>query len=255
VDVPGQDGVSSGWADSYQAPYGKCYCSSSNYDHSAGIPVIETSLGWLSTREICELIGPGPGKQADSPVYNDLQCGNGPPNDASDEHTCPGRVDLGKEGCGNIGPQWDLSGLSVAKDRMVEGAVLTDDTRVVIQVEGKGNVDASMANSYSVGDECFCLNTLSSKMETFPVEMASGNWTTVKDICEELGPGPGSIDRPLYNDVQCGNGPPQAIEGEHACPGRVDMGPDGCGHIGPTWKLDSEGDDSGLCSLFFLLCK
>lgn len=47
--------------------------------------------------------------------YNDVQCGNGPPNWDVDEHLCPGRVDLGPgKGCGHIGPKWDLDSLASA---------------------------------------------------------------------------------------------------------------------------------------------
>lgn len=35
----------------------------------------------------------------------------GPPNTAKDEHTCPGRVDLGFDGCGQIGPKWNFESL------------------------------------------------------------------------------------------------------------------------------------------------
>jgi hypothetical protein len=55
------------------------------------------------------LLGPGPGITDDTPLYNDVQCGNGPPNDAGDEHTCPGRVDIGSEGCGHVGPRWNFA--------------------------------------------------------------------------------------------------------------------------------------------------
>jgi F5/8 type C domain len=41
--------------------------------------------------------------------YNDIQCGNGPANDAPDEAGCPGRVDIGRSGCKQIGPKWDLA--------------------------------------------------------------------------------------------------------------------------------------------------
>jgi hypothetical protein len=61
----------------------------------------------MTVREVCELLGPGPGR-ADRPVYNDVQCGNGPPNDHGDEVPCPGRVDHGQEGCGYIGPKWNF---------------------------------------------------------------------------------------------------------------------------------------------------
>ena len=43
--------------------------------------------------------------------YNDIQCGNGPPNDAGDETECPGRIEYGAEGCKYIGPLWDFSGV------------------------------------------------------------------------------------------------------------------------------------------------
>ena len=65
-----------------------------------------TTLGKLTVIEICELLGPGPGS-ADRPRYNDIQCGNGPPNDAGDEELCPGRVDI-DGGCGQIGPKWNF---------------------------------------------------------------------------------------------------------------------------------------------------
>lgn len=50
-------------------------------------------------------VGAGPGSTG-RPIYNDVQCGNGPANDAGDEDYCPGRVDIGKEGCVQIGPTW-----------------------------------------------------------------------------------------------------------------------------------------------------
>lgn len=99
-----------GWHDSYSVG-DKCYCESSNYDHGIGTFQIETPLGWMTVEEACALVGPGPGSSG-RPKYNDIQCGNGPPNDAGDEHTCPGRSDIGPEGCGQIGPKWDFSGMT-----------------------------------------------------------------------------------------------------------------------------------------------
>ena len=54
-------------------------------------------------------MGNGPGR-AGNPIYNDVQCGNGPANSAGDEDydQCPGRVDRGAAGCSIIGPKWDL---------------------------------------------------------------------------------------------------------------------------------------------------
>lgn len=109
-----------GWADSYEAD-GKCFCAASgesgkySFDHNISNTLYPTPAGSKTIKEICEAIGLGPvpkGQKAHGyPIYNDVQCGNGPPNDAGDEdpECCPGRVDLGREGCYTIGPKWDLS--------------------------------------------------------------------------------------------------------------------------------------------------
>ena len=94
------------WADSYSSN-GQCYCDST-FDHDAGDLLIETPAGTRTARQVCAAIGPGPGK-AGNPIYNDLQCGHGPPNTAGDEHVCPGRVDQGASGCSVIGPTWNLA--------------------------------------------------------------------------------------------------------------------------------------------------
>lgn len=92
-----------GWKDSYSVG-DQCYCSTT-FDHNIG--PVPSGVNGLTVREICDLIGPGPGS-ANRPIYNDIQCGNGPANDAGDEDWCPGRVDIGKEGCSQIGPTWKL---------------------------------------------------------------------------------------------------------------------------------------------------
>ena len=46
------------------------------------------------------------------------------------------------------------------------------------------------------------------------------------------GEGPGPIGNPIYNDVQCGNGPVGSPD-ENRCPGRIDHGEEGCAMIGP----------------------
>ena len=96
------------WMDSYSSG-GRCYCATT-FDHDIGRIRVETPAGELTVREVCDAIGDGPGR-GDNPIYNDVQCGNGPANDAGDEDWCPGRVDIGKEGCRHIGPKWDLSAL------------------------------------------------------------------------------------------------------------------------------------------------
>ena len=97
---------SNGWTDSYSVG-DKCYCDTT-FDHNIGGIFVNTTAGMITVREACDLVGPGPGS-AGRPKYNDVQCGNGPANDAGDEDYCPGRVDLGKEGCGHIGPEWQIS--------------------------------------------------------------------------------------------------------------------------------------------------
>ena len=103
ADVEREPG--SGWADSYSVN-GKCYCDST-FDHGIGEVMVDTPDGKKTVREVCEAIGPGPGAEG-NPVYNDIQCGHGPPNNAGDEDWCPGRVDQGKSGCCTAGPRWDL---------------------------------------------------------------------------------------------------------------------------------------------------
>jgi|EP00544_Gedaniella_sp_CCMP2646_P013774 hypothetical protein len=93
------------WADSYSVG-DKCYCLTT-YDHDIEGVYVETPLGWMTVIQACEIVGPGPGHQG-RPLYNTVQCGHGPANNAGDEHTCPGRTDMGREGCGHIGPKWQF---------------------------------------------------------------------------------------------------------------------------------------------------
>jgi hypothetical protein len=109
VDVAGRNPGGDGWKDSYSVGQ-QCYCATT-FDHGIGDIVVDTPAGKRTVREVCEKIGDGPGA-AGRPIYNDIQCGNGPANDAGDEDDCPGRVDIGRQGCGHIGPLWDLSGFS-----------------------------------------------------------------------------------------------------------------------------------------------
>ena len=101
----------SGWKDSYSVD-GVCYCDSNGFDHGADRLRVDTPIGELSVVQICADIEEvlGVGRTSGRALYNDLQCGNGPPNNAGDEDPdqCPGRVDLGSAGCQIIGPRWDL---------------------------------------------------------------------------------------------------------------------------------------------------
>ncbi len=96
------------WIDSYSAG-GQCYCAS-NFDHGIADRIIETNNGAMTVRGVCAAIGPGPGV-GDNPRYNDVQCGHGPDNGQRDELLCPGRIDVGAEGCLVQGPTWNLSTL------------------------------------------------------------------------------------------------------------------------------------------------
>ena len=117
------------------------------------------------------------------------------------------------------------------------------DVREIVLVPGGEDPKNGWADSYSFGDRCYCddsISTYDHKMKDFMVELEDGNWYTVDYICNHIiGPGPGSAGRPLYNDVQCGNGPPNDAGDEHNCPGRVDLGSSGCGHIGPKWNFSN----------------
>lgn len=111
LDVRGEARVQPTWLDSYSFN-GSCYCQST-FDHAIGDIIVAVGSSNRTVREVCALLGPGPGRE-NRPIYNDIQCGNGPPNDAGDEDTCPGRVDHGREGCGYIGPRWQLPGGAIA---------------------------------------------------------------------------------------------------------------------------------------------
>jgi hypothetical protein len=106
----------------------------------------------------------------------------------------------------------------------------------VVPVVGANPGGISWANSYSVDDRCYCVSTLENRIAQYPIETPLG-WMTVKEVCDMLGKGPGVSGHPIYNDVQCRNGPPNYTGDEHTCPGRVDIGKNGCGQIGPTWSF------------------
>ena len=94
------------WRDSYSVG-DRCYCAST-FDHDIGDILVNTPVGTITTREACDIVGPGPGV-GNNPIYNDIQCGNGPDNNEPDEMYCPGRVDLRRDGCTHIGPRWNFN--------------------------------------------------------------------------------------------------------------------------------------------------
>ena len=87
VTVDGTQTPGNGWSDSYSEG-DRCYCDSTNYDHGIGTVIVSTPCGDLTVIEACDLIAatkPAGSSSANRPVYNDIQCGNGPPNNAGDE--------------------------------------------------------------------------------------------------------------------------------------------------------------------------
>ncbi|CAM9807322.1 unnamed protein product, partial [Pylaiella littoralis] len=106
IDVVGDDPRGASWADSYSVG-GVCYMQSS-FDHDIGDVKVETPLGAMTIKALYDLLPDGPSSH-ERPLYNDIQCGNGPANTAPDEARCPGLVEHGRAGCGQIGPMWDLT--------------------------------------------------------------------------------------------------------------------------------------------------
>ena len=108
----GNSSPGSNWMDSYSVG-DRCFIDST-FDHDAGNLLADTGTGHgvLRVIQIDQLLKSSPGyrpRQSGDPIYNDVQCGNGPPNNAGDEDWnggCPGRVDLGRSGCTIVGPTW-----------------------------------------------------------------------------------------------------------------------------------------------------
>lgn len=104
------------WMDSYQAN-GKCWCDST-FDHNIGNKTVKINGTNYRIQDVCDELKKHPGhrnRQGNDPIYNDIQCGNGPANDHKDfrdEDWCPGRIDIGTAGCFNKGPKWDMNWLS-----------------------------------------------------------------------------------------------------------------------------------------------
>ena len=126
-------------------------------------------------------------------------------------------------------------------------APLEEDNLAILDVQGDPNVSPIFwHDSYSVGDRCYCESTFDHDIGEFIVDNTPlGPSATIREICDFLGPGPGSWDRPKFNDIQCGNGPSNndAKLDEITCPGRVEYGEKGCGYIGPKWNFGAQGDD------------
>lgn len=114
-----------------------------------------------------------------------------------------------------------------------------DQTAILDDKPGFNNVLPLIVStdSYSVGDRCYCHILIGFEGAGTMIETPHGSMAA-RDVCKLIGPGPGSIGRPMYNDIQCGNGPQIGLGDEKYCPGRVDRGRAGCGVIGPKWNWD-----------------
>jgi len=87
-------------------------------------------------------------ERSGDPIYNDIQCGNGPANDAADEAGCPGRVDLGSEGCDEIGPGFDMNWLE-SRERF--GGNSTNNTETTVTCNGGQSVTYGMGSITMAG--------------------------------------------------------------------------------------------------------
>ena len=109
-DVPGRPKPGPrNWADSYSYN-NSCYCNTT-FDHGLATVIVPTPLGNLTILQVCTLLNstaPIGFKIGQRPLYNDIQCGNGP-SVIDDEVDCPGRTEYGQEGCKYIGPKWDFT--------------------------------------------------------------------------------------------------------------------------------------------------
>jgi len=97
-----------GWADSYIGTDGQCW-PASTWDHGIGEVRVDTSAGPMTIREAADRLGGAPERRGDL-AFNDINCGNGPANDAGDEaiDQCPGLVTRGRAGCELVAatPAW-----------------------------------------------------------------------------------------------------------------------------------------------------
>ena len=101
------------WMDSYVAN-GKCFIES-KLSYAVRDIRVSTSIGNITVEKANEYLRSDPDfrlRQRGDPIYNDVQCGNGPATDTGEEDNiggCPGRVDLGREGCAVVGPEWNFN--------------------------------------------------------------------------------------------------------------------------------------------------
>ncbi len=149
------------WTDSYAAN-GFCWCDTT-FDHNLDdINVASVTINGVkrNLRDVCDELKKHPKyrayKNGDAP-YNDIQCGNGPANDAPDEAGCPGRTDLGSQGCNQKGPKFDMNWLS-SRPRFgggntnVNGTVTIKGQSINKYVSSEGGFGPMRANYTQAGN-------------------------------------------------------------------------------------------------------
>ena len=101
------------WQGSYSAN-GQCFCSG-EVPATLASKIVPTPIGGQTIKQVCAKVGEGPELQKQAglfnhPVYEDLQCGNGPHAASSQKRdaACIGSLDGGFDSCVPIGPEWDL---------------------------------------------------------------------------------------------------------------------------------------------------
>ena len=160
-NLPGRDNVRISFRDSY-SDGDSCYCSISTLDHGIGNEVVNTPLGILTIRQVCQILGDGPRGPIGRPLYNDIQCGNGPSNHAigNDEVDCPGRVEYGTRGCPYIGPKWNFTSFLLTTERP------TRSPTIVVGVDIPNNQPSATTNQPTkrpVSNNKVPLNTVPTK--------------------------------------------------------------------------------------------
>ena len=182
------DGVTPGgksWADSYQAN-GLCWCDTT-FDHDLDdITKVSFTINGVkrNIRDICDELQYHPlvrDYRDGDPIYNDVQCGNGPANTAIDEVQCPGRVDEGRDGCSVIGPRWDIEWLE-SRERFGGSEEPEPETNFVPDPNKVYYIDSAYHNVrlYATGEEEFAetkpLSTTGDNVEWKFVAKGNGSW-------------------------------------------------------------------------------
>lgn len=183
AQLPGtQQPGGKGWADSFKAN-GLCWCDSTfDHDLDDASKVSFTINGVKrNIKDICDELKNHPlvrDYKSGDPIYNDIQCGNGPANTAIDETQCPGRVDLGRDGCSELGPKWDIEWLA-SRERF-GGTVATQkfvpDPNKVYYIDSPHHKTRLAATGESEDAYTTSVNTTGKTVEWKFLAKGNGSW-------------------------------------------------------------------------------